>query len=98
MEELEERLRPWPAMVLGTGHRGGNRVGSLREDHLPGTMLVGCDINGGSASMSQEYPAVVGSKHTFMEDAGAQRSLVASLKSLRNQCSNPQIWLPLSDE
>lgn len=70
MEELEERLRPWPAMVLGTGHRGGNRVGSLREDHLPGTMLVGCDINGGSASMSQEYPAVVGSKHTFMEDAG----------------------------
>lgn len=83
-------------MVLGTGYRDENRVGRTHEDHLPGTVLVGCDISGGSASMPQEYPAVVGREHTFMEDA--QRGLVASLKSLRNQCSNPQNWFPLSDE
>lgn len=74
-------------MVLVTGHRDGNRVGWTCEDHLRGTMLMACDI---STSMPQEYLAVVGSKHTCMADAGDQRDLVASLKSFRNQCSNPQ--------
>lgn len=59
---------------------------------------VACDINSSSVSMPQESPAVVGSEHTHMEDAGAQRVLVASLKSCRNQCSNPQSQFLLSEE
>lgn len=66
MKELEERLRLRPVMVLGTGHRDGNRVGRLSEDHLPGTMLVGCDINGGSASMHKNTQLSLGvSTHSW---------------------------------